>query len=167
MRRVGSNTTGRIFTTGSELKTLLDAVNNRFEQTREEITAAYGHKKITDQFRHRWASLLASWQDFYVEQDNRSFIDPITASAAADEADAYDLERHNLRNDLAKLDPADTPGTDTTVTPPHSDDAVPWYLNLQTLATIAGVGAVAYLALPSLQAFFKRKTAAAPPPVKK
>ena len=46
----------RYVVTGHELKTHLDAVNLRFEQTRDEFNSAYGHKKITDQFRHRWAS---------------------------------------------------------------------------------------------------------------
>lgn len=145
----------RYLATGGQLKTLIDAVNVRFEQTNQEFLSAYQHKKITDQFNHRWAGLLSSWRDFYVEVDSNSFVTPVYAATAMDEADDYDTNRINIRNDLKAIAPEDTPGTDTTVTPPpkEKDEPVPWYLNLKTLATIAAVGAVAYVAGPPLVAW--------------
>jgi len=144
----------RYLATGGELKALIDTVNNKFEQTNQEFSSAYQHKKITDQFRHRWATLLASWQDFYVFTDNQSFVTPVAAATSMDEADAYDLERSIIREDLKKIAPDETPGTDTTVTPPPPPpEPPPWWANWKTLATVAGVGAFAYVAGPPLVAW--------------
>jgi len=146
---------GRWWMGASDLAVLLDEINDRFSQTETEFGHALLHKKITVTQYDRFKSLATEWREFYNFHTGKWFVFRIVeAPAIADRADLYDLDRLNLRNWLTSLAPDDTPGPDSTVTPPPKpEEPTPWYLNVKTVAALVGAGAVAYVAGPPLVAW--------------